>query len=77
MVTEDGALQGLGEIDHPIDFDKGRGEEPVSEAGVILISRLLGLLHLFLGEVLTASLLRVTWPGAALDQSNSENGRNT
>ena len=65
-VTEDGTLQGLGEIEHQVDFDKAAGGEPSSEAGIVLIARLLGLLHTFLGETLTASLLRVTWPGAAL-----------
>jgi hypothetical protein len=65
-VTEDGTLQGLGEIEHQIDFDNGAGGEPPSEAGIILIARLLGLLHIFLGETLTASLLRFTWPGTAL-----------
>jgi hypothetical protein len=74
-VTEDGTLQGLGEIEHQIDFDKGTGEEAPSEAGILLIARLLGLLHIFLGEALTASLLRVTWPGATLDDRNSEKGR--
>ena len=74
-VAEDGTLQGLGEIEHQTDFDKGAGGEPPSEAGTILIARLLGLLHIFLGETLTASLLRVTWPGAARDDGNFENGR--
>jgi hypothetical protein len=62
-VTEDGTLQGLGEIEHQIDFDEAARGEPPSEAGIILIARLLGLLQIFLGEALTASLLRVTWPG--------------
>jgi hypothetical protein len=75
-VAEDGTIQGLGEIEHQFDFDKGTGGEPPSNAGIIIIARLLGLLHIFLGEVLTASLLRVTWPGAALDESNSEKGSN-
>ena len=74
-ITEDGTLQGLGEIEHQIDFDKVAGGKLPSEAGIILIARLLGLLHIFLGETLTASLLRVTWPVAALDDCNSENGR--
>jgi hypothetical protein len=75
-VTEDGTLQGLGENERPIDFDKGAGGEPPSEAGIVLISGLLGLLHIFLGEALTASLLRITWPGAALDDCNFEKGKN-
>jgi len=51
------------------------GEFPAGEGGIVLISRLLGLLLMFLGEALTLSLLRVTWPGAAFDDRNSENGR--
>jgi hypothetical protein len=79
-VSADGALlglgQGLGEIDHQIDIEKDpAGESPAGEGGIILIARLLGLLHLFLGEALTLSLLRVTWPGAAFDDCDSENGR--
>jgi hypothetical protein len=51
------------------------GEFPAGEGGIILIARLLGLLRLFLGEALTLSLLRNAWPGAALDNCNSENWR--
>ncbi len=69
-VTGDGELQGLGEIEHAIGMDKDRaGENPADEAGMILIARLLGLLHVFLGEALMVSLLRVTWPGAAFDDA--------
>jgi hypothetical protein len=76
-VSADGALQGLGEIEPQFDIDKIRaGEFPAGEGEIILIARLLGLLLLFLGDALTISLLRVTWPGAALDDCNSENGRN-
>ena len=61
-ISADGALQGLGwridESEHQIDIDKDRA----AEGGIILISRLLGLLLLFLGEASTLSLLRVTWP---------------
>jgi len=79
-ISADGTLQGLGrrldEFEHQIDIDKDRAAEyPAGEGGIILISRLLGLLLLFLGEASTLSLLRVTWPGAALDDCNSENGR--
>jgi hypothetical protein len=70
-VAADGSLQGLGELEHQMDIDKDRTDE----AGIILIARLLGLLLLFLGEALTLSLLRGTWPGAALDDRSSENGR--
>jgi hypothetical protein len=75
-VSTDGALQGLGEIEYQFDIDKDRaGESPAGEGGVILIARLLGLLHLFLGEALMLSLLRVTWPGAAFDDRNFKKGR--
>jgi hypothetical protein len=80
-VAADGTLlglgQGLGEIEHEIDLDKDRaGESSAGEGGIILIARLLGLLLLFLGEALTLSLLRVTWPGTVLDDCSSKNGRN-
>jgi len=75
-VTEDGSLQGLGDIEHQSDIDKVQaGEFPAGEGGILLIARLLGLLLIFLGETLTMRLLRVTWPGAAFDNCNSENGR--
>ena len=65
-ISGDGALQGLGEIETQIDMDMaGKG-------GIILIARLLGLLRIFLGEALTLSLLRNSWPGEAFDDRNSE-----
>jgi len=70
-VAADGSLQGLGEFEPQIDIDK----DLAGEGGTILIDRLLGLLLIFLGEALTLSLLRLAWPGAALDDCNSENGR--
>jgi hypothetical protein len=42
-----------------------------------LIARLLGLLLLIVGEALTLSLLRITWPGAAFDEGSFENRRKT
>ena len=75
-VSADGALQGLGEIEHPLDIDKVQaGEFPAGEGGIILIARMLGLLLLFLGEALTLSLLRNAWPDAAFDDRSSENRR--
>lgn len=65
-VAADGSLQGLGELE--------AGESPAGEGGTILIARLLCLLLTFLGEAITLSLLRVTWPGEALDEGNPENG---
>jgi hypothetical protein len=70
-ITEDGSLQGLGAIENQFDIEK----DQANEGGIILIARLLGLLRLFLGEALTLSLLRNTWPGEALDDRNSGNGR--
>jgi len=70
-VTADGSLQGLGEIEIPIDMHKDRA----GEGGIILIARLLGLLRIFLGEALTLSLLRNAWPGEGFDDSNSVHGR--
>ena len=76
QVTQDGVLKGLGEVEPQIDIDKDLAAKfPAGDGGIILIARLLGLVHIFLGEALTFSLLRVTWPGAALDDCNSEHGR--
>ena len=76
QIAADGSLRGLGEFEPQIDIDKDlAGEHPAGEGGTILIDRLLGLLLIFLGEALTLSLLRLAWPGAALDDCNSENGR--
>jgi hypothetical protein len=75
-VAADGSLQGLARYETQIDMDKDLvGEFPAGDGGIILIARLLGLLRLFLGEALTLSLLRNVWPGAALDNCKSENGR--
>ncbi|HUV96832.1 MAG TPA: hypothetical protein VMV98_05115, partial [Acidobacteriaceae bacterium] len=65
QIAADGSLQGLGEFEPQIDRDKDlTGAFPADDGGIALIARLLSLLHIFLGESLTASLLRVTWPGA-------------
>jgi hypothetical protein len=71
QVGADGNLEGMSAIEPSIKVDQDR----VHEGGVILISRLLGLLFIFLGEALTLSLLRDAWPGAAFDDRNSGNGR--
>jgi hypothetical protein len=77
-VAEDGSLQGLGEFEHHASIDMERvGETPIGEAGTVLIARLLGLLLLIVGEALTLSLLRITWPGAAFDEGSFENRRKT
>jgi hypothetical protein len=71
QVAEDGSLEGLSDIRSQIDNDM----DLAGEEGTILIARILNLLHIFLGEALTLSLLRDAWPGAAFDDRNSGNGR--
>ena len=75
-VAEDGSLQGLGEYGPPMKNKEDQaGESPGDEGGLVLIARLLCLLVTFLGQALTLSLLRVSWPGAALDNYDSEHER--
>ena len=74
----DGSLQGLGEFQPQqgeFESQLGFGKDQAGEGGVVLIARLLGLLLIFLGEALTLSLLRMTWPGEVLDDRNSAYGR--
>jgi len=70
-VAANGSLEGMNTIEPPINMERN----PVHEGGVILISRLLGLLLIFLGEVLTMNLIRDVWPDAAIDDGNPQNGR--
>ncbi|MGB8096568.1 MAG: hypothetical protein WCF17_05390, partial [Terracidiphilus sp.] len=72
-VAADGSLEGMNATGSPADAEKNR----VREGGVVLISRLLGLLLIFLGEALTMNLVRDVWPDAALDDCSSGNGRKT
>jgi hypothetical protein len=71
QIAADGNLEGITAIDSAISVEKDRGHHD----GVILISHLLELLLIFLGEALTMNLLRDLWPDAALNNRNSENGR--
>ena len=74
----DGSLQGLGEFQPQqgeFEPQPGFGKDQACEGGVVLIARLLGLLLIFLGEALTLSLLRMTWPGEVLDDRSSAYGR--
>lgn len=71
QVAEDGSLEGLSDIKSQIHNDP----DLTGEEGTVLIARLLNLLHIFLGEALTLSLLRDTWPGAAFDDRSLGNGR--
>jgi hypothetical protein len=77
-LAADGSLQGLGEFEPQAgEFEPqlGSGKDQTSEGGAVLISRLLGLLQIFLGEALTLSLLRNAWPGEVFDERNSAHGR--
>lgn len=83
-VGDDGTLRDHGEPESQIEKkpqsetkNVHTGMDLPGEAGTILIARFLGLLLIFLGEALTLSLLRVTWPGVDLNDSNFENGRKT
>jgi hypothetical protein len=73
QVAADGNLQGMSAIE-PLTNVK---TEAVYEGGVTLISRLLGLLLIFLGEALTMNLVRDAWPDAVLDDANPQNRRKT
>jgi hypothetical protein len=69
-------LQGLGELEPQFNIDRERaGKYPSCEGGVILIALILGLLCIFLGEALTLSLLRNTWPDEVFDDPSLANRR--
>ena len=70
-VAADGSLEGLGDIKAQFDM----GKDSATDGEIILIARLLGLLRLFLGEALTLSLLRNTWPGEVFEDRKSVHGR--
>jgi hypothetical protein len=70
-VAADGSLKGLGESEPPVDIDN----DSAGQGGVVLIGRLLELLLIFLGEVLTLNLISDLWQDAALDDRISKIGR--
>ncbi len=61
QVKPDGSLDGLNELPN----------DEASEAGVMLIAQLLGLLVNFVGEPLTLRLLQGVWPDLPLGDANS------
>ena len=71
QVAADGKLQGMSELGPPIKANKDR----IDEGGLILISSLLGLLLMFLGEALTMNLVRNVWPDAAYDDGHPRDRR--
>jgi hypothetical protein len=70
-IAQNGALEGLDEI----HLEGAMDMERAGDVGIPLITRLLELLRMFLGEALTLSLLRNAWPGEVFDDSNAVNGR--
>ena len=71
QVAADGKLQGISEFEFPIKAD----ENWIGKEGVILISSLLGLLLIFLGEALTMNLVLNVWPDVAFDDGKPRDGR--
>jgi len=67
-VRADGSLARLDEVTTPADAQE------FSEASVVLVSQLLGLLVAFIGEGLTVRLLGEVWPRLPLTDLNSGNG---
>ncbi len=62
-VNADGNLEG---------WEKAEGQpaEELTEAGVLLVAQLLGLLVAFIGDSLTLRLVREVWPKESLDDLN-------
>ena len=81
QVTAEGTLEGLGDVELQSSTEKSQtggqqaGDDPPGNAGAVLVACILDLLHTFLGEALTLSLLRNAWPDATLDDRSSGNGR--
>ena len=65
QVAADGSLQGLADLRPQVDADQAR------EAGIILITQLLGLLLIFIGEGITLRLVQDVWPESAFDDRDS------
>jgi len=61
-VLPDGTLMGFQEI--PQDL---AAAEETRQGGVILVTELLGLLVIFIGEPLTLTLVREAWPHASIE----------
>ena len=69
QVAADGSLMGPGGSEPSVD--SGSADEGI----VTLIGRLLGLLLIFLGEVLVLNLVSDLWPDAVLDDRISGKGQ--
>ena len=69
QVAADGSLQVLDTLRPEVDADHAR------EAGIILITQLIGLLLTFIGEGVTLRLVQDEWPEAAFNGRVSEKER--
>jgi hypothetical protein len=68
QVRADGSLEGFDGLGH--DQDAGAG----SEAGVVVVAQLLGLLVTFIGEPLTLRLVYNAWPEASVTGVDAGSG---
>ena len=67
-IKADGSLVGLEAPQAQQDADE------LLEGGVVLLAQLLGLMVLFVGEVLTVRLVREVWPRIRIDDLDFGNG---
>jgi len=68
QVRADGSLEGLDGTGHGPDTSVG------SEAGVVVVAQLLGLLVTFIGEPLTLRLVRDAWPDVSIPVTDAQRG---
>ena len=69
-VKADGSMEGLEELATDA-LTSGNAGGPVAIAAIAILSNLLGLLFIFIGEPLALSLLREAWPYASFDEEHS------
>ena len=68
QVQPDGSLERLD------GTGRDQGASASSEAGVVVVAQLLGLLMIFVGEPLTLRLVRDAWPDASIRATEAESG---
>jgi hypothetical protein len=64
-VGADGSLKGLDEL------GPQKGKDMSKEGGAILITQLLGLLLIFIGEGITLRMVQDVWPESTFDDRDS------
>jgi hypothetical protein len=67
-IKDDWSFEGLEELQTQISQDE------LFEGGVTLLAQVLGLLVIFIGEVLTVRLVREVWPKVSVDDLDLGNG---